>query len=205
MYPPSRRPSVLGPPEVAFQAANSPHTVGGMHPAGLPSASPAPMGGPSPVPEWQEATPQQQMVPPLQQQQRPVVMPSSLDQQNAYMNESLQQQPRQNLQQFSNPPQAQARPMQQMVPGMSPTKASVFAAPAEGHTSFMNANGSGGGMHQQLNGMTRENAGMITPVGPQTPFGDLEYDFNVLLSNSTQLNREEAAALARQLGNVGGT
>jgi len=49
--------------------------------------------------------------------------------------------------------------------------------------------------------------GGVTPVSsaPSAPFAGLELDFNALLSGSTQLNREETAALARQLGDVGGS
>ncbi|SPO29857.1 uncharacterized protein UTRI_06129_B [Ustilago trichophora] len=209
MNPPVRRPSVLGPEPTS--QANSPLSKTGFYASGLPTASPNAGSSVSPLGEWhgQELTQQQlqmqQPVPPLQQQQRPVVLPSSLD--HPHHNPHPYALPRSHLQPlhlgqpqsaFSPSPNGAnlARPLvsngiQQLSASM--IKPSVFAsAPSD--------NGAGG-----FNRNTSFNHNSSEGAAPVTPFADLEYDFNVLLSNSTQLNREEASSLVRQLGDVGGS
>lgn len=81
---------------------------------------------------------------------------------------------------------------------MPATKPSVFATAGDDATAF-------NGMQPGVGGGAGGAGGGGGGSGPVTPFGDLEYDFNVFLSNSTQMNREETSALARQMGNVGGS
>lgn len=208
MNPPVRRPSVFGPEPTS--QANSPLSKTGFYASGLPTASPSAGSSVSPLGERhaQELTQQQlqmqQPVPPLQQQQRPVVLPRSLD--HPHHNPHPHALPRSHLQPlhlgqpqsaFSPFPNGAnlARPLvsngiQHL--SASPIKPSVFA-------SARPDNGAGG-----FDNNTSFNHSSSEGAAPVTPFADLEYDLNVLLSNSTQLNREEASSL-RQLGDVGGS
>ncbi|SPO29180.1 uncharacterized protein UTRI_06129 [Ustilago trichophora] len=209
MNPLVRRPSVLGPEPTS--QTNSPLSKTGFYASGLPTASPGAGSSVSPLDEWhgQELTQQQlqmrQSVPPLQQQQRPVVLPSSLDHQ--HHNPHSHALPRFHLQPLHlGQPQSAFSPLPnganvarpQVDHGIqhlsvSPMKPSVFAsAPSD--------NGAGG--FNNNHSLSHNSSEGLAPV---TPFADLEYDFNVLLSNSTQLNREETSSLVKQLGDVGGS
>ncbi|CBQ70149.1 conserved hypothetical protein [Sporisorium reilianum SRZ2] len=194
--PPTRRPSVFGEP--TSLPGSSPHKAG-VYASGLAGSSASPMS------DWPglELTPshaQQMYVPPLQQQQRPVVMPSSLD-----ASASLQHRraafPAPTLSGVASAP-ARA-PLAQHVGGKD-ASAALFQLDLPPHLAKPSVFGSAGGdadgteayaTAAALNGFLMQQPQLAEGSAPPTPFADLEYDFNVLLSNSTQLSRGLGGAL----------
>ncbi|GAC97873.1 hypothetical protein PHSY_005461 [Pseudozyma hubeiensis SY62] len=190
--PQMRRPSVLGYESVALQAA-SPHRP--MYASGLASASPVPMSSASPLGEW-HADAQQRVTPLLQQDApRPSVMMGGMNQQpspsasqahvqHALLYASRHQQPGVS-QAFSGLPSgtANTRP-----PHTDVAVSKDTAAPQTYQLSLPPAN-SISVFGTATTGATAALDDVRATSQPLTPFADLEYDFNVLLSNSTRLNR----------------
>lgn len=191
MHPTMRRPSTSAEANQLFRpGAVAPHN-GDVCPPGLTGM----MGGtsPSPISQWNGGVSLvQPLSSPLQQLQRPIATANSLSQsQNGVLNGNGYALSVQPINSFSvaqtvnlnNPPAAK-----------EPISTAVFDR------------------LPSVNGMQSQNYSLGTGAGggampassaPSAPFAGLELDFNALLSGSTQLNREETAALARQLGDVG--
>ncbi|CDS01753.1 hypothetical protein [Sporisorium scitamineum] len=196
MNPPhTRRPSVFGP-EPTSLSTTSPHKAG-MYASGLAGPSVSPLN------EWNGLSitaSQQQLHPtvlPLQQQQQPVVLPSSHDPSS----HQVQLQPAFNSrppmhpsQTYSGLPSATPQQMagqKEAAPALFQldlpprlAKPSVFGSAA----SSGDAEGVDGYAAAALNGFAIPPQ-LAEGSAPPTPFTDLEYDFNDLLSNSTQLSR----------------
>ncbi|TKY88013.1 hypothetical protein EX895_003109 [Sporisorium graminicola] len=212
MIPPLRRPSVFGPESAALTTSSSPHKTGVYATSGLMGSSVSPGG------EWHglDVTGGQQQqqqlllqaMPPLLQPQRPVVMPSGLDPPSAQFHFSSRH-PAPSSSGLP-PSAANSRPPQQAggqkevapaaalfqldLPPPHLAKPSVLASAATAGSGDVAAGWNEFMMQQHGEGSA-----------PPTPFSDLEYDFNVLLSNSTLLSRAGESTSARQTGGVGGT
>ncbi|KAJ9476029.1 LisH domain-containing protein [Pseudozyma hubeiensis] len=190
--PQMRRPSVLGYESAALQAP-SPHRP--MYASGLASASPLPISSVSPLREW-HADAQQEVAPLLQQgAQRPAVMMGGMNQQpspsasqaqvqHALLYASRHQQPGVSHT-FSGPPSetANARP-----PNTDMAMSKDTAGPQTYQLSIPPPNGISV-LGATSSGATAAWDDVRATSQPLTPFADLEYDFNVMLSNSTRLNR----------------